>query len=189
MKTLCRTLETSRLRLRRPRLPDAPAIHDLAGDIRVAQTTALIPHPYTLVHALEWIDAIADDFETGAGHTFVLERLDQPGVVGSVGLLVGRDGVSASAGYWVGHPYWRRGYATEALQELLRYGFEELGLRRIEASHMMGNPASGRVMQKARMQFEGVIVQGCRRGDEIHDKVTYTLLADEWRRIQLPARF
>jgi RimJ/RimL family protein N-acetyltransferase len=54
---------------------------------------------------------------------------------------------------------------------------------------MMGNPASGRVMQKARMNFVGVIAQGCRRGDEVHDKVTYTLLADEWRKIQQPAHF
>ncbi|MDB6078499.1 MAG: acetyltransferase [Akkermansiaceae bacterium] len=187
MKTLCRKLETHRLCLRRPQLPDATAVHDLAGDLRVSRTTALIPHPYTLAHALEWFDAIHDDFATGAGHTFVIERLAEPGVIGSAGLLTGRDGVSASVGYWIGYPYWRRGYATEALREILRYGFEELGLLRIHASHMMENAASGRVMQKAGMRFEGVIAQGCRRGDEIHDKVTYTLFADEWRTWQLPA--
>jgi len=190
MNALCRpSLETSRLCLRVPRLTDAPAVVELAGDIRVASTTALIPHPYALTHALEWFDYIRDDFDSGAGSTFLLERLDQPGAIGSIGLLIAADRVTASAGYWIGFPYWRNGYATEALREILRHGFEDLGLLRIDACHMIGNPASGRVMQKAGMHFDGVIAQGCRRGDQLFDKVTYSLFVDQWRKQQAPLRF
>jgi len=189
MNTLCRSLETARLSLRRPRVTDAPAILEFAGDIRVAQTTAAIPHPYTLANALTWIDWIHDDFLTGAGHTYVIELLDAPGVIGSMGLLIASDGVSATAGYWIGHPFWRRGYATEALREMLRHGFDDLGLLRIDAFHMMENPASGRVMQKAGMRFDGVIAQGCRRGEQLFDKVTYSLFADEWHALRQPRNY
>lgn len=189
MNTLCRPLETFRLALRRPEITDAPAIRELAGDLRVARTTALIPHPYTLAHALRWIDAIADDDENGTGSTFVIERRDTPGVIGAIGLVIARDGFTASAGYWIGHPFWKRGYATEALREILRHGFEDLGLLRIQACHQMGNAASGRVMQKCGMRFEGVVAQGCRRGDEVFDKVNYSLFADEWQKARRPSNY
>ena len=52
------------------------------------------------------------------------------------------------AGAMLGRPYWGRGYATEAAREVVRYGFERLGLHRIHAEHLGSNPASGRVMQK-----------------------------------------
>ena len=57
----------------------------------------------------------------------------------------------AELGYWIGVPWWNRGYATEAGRALLDFGFGTLGLHRIMAHHMMRNPASGRVMQKLGM--------------------------------------
>lgn len=52
----------------------------------------------------------------------------------------------AELGYWVGQPFWNRGYATEAARAVIAFGFEVLGLNRIHASHLTRNPASGRVM-------------------------------------------
>ncbi len=57
--------------------------------------------------------------------------------------------------YFVGVPFWGHGYATEAVREVVRHGFEELGLHRIHSNHFGSNPASGRVLQKADLSYEG----------------------------------
>lgn len=181
MKTFASTsLLSLRLRLRRPVMIDAPVIRDLAGDIEVSRLTAAIPHPYHLGHALEWIDLAITDAAQGHAFTFVIERREEPGVIGAISLILKNDRCLGEAGYWIGKPFWRRGYATEALRELLRHGFEDLGLLCIRAWHIASNPASGRVMEKAGMKFENIVRQGCQRQEELHDVVNYGLFADEW---------
>ena len=81
-------------------------------------------------------------------------------LVGHAGLLLGWDNEKAGLHYWMGVPYWGRDYATEAARELVRHAFEDLGLGRVYADHVARNPASGRVLQKVGMSYEG-----CRRRD------------------------
>jgi [ribosomal protein S5]-alanine N-acetyltransferase len=52
-------------------------------------------------------------------------------LVGAIGLGLEPDHARAQLGYWIGRPYWRQGYATEAAREVVRFAFEELGLERI----------------------------------------------------------
>ncbi|HEV2887627.1 MAG TPA: GNAT family protein [Jatrophihabitans sp.] len=91
-------------------------------------------------------------------------------------------GVQAELG-WVFHPdYAGRGYATEAVRELIRICFTDLGLRRVTAGCFADNEASWRLMERVGMRREGYAV-----GDSLHrsgrwlDGMTYALLADEWR--------
>jgi ribosomal-protein-alanine N-acetyltransferase len=60
-------------------------------------------------------------------------------------------------GYTISRAYWGQGYATEAVRELVRFAFEEMGLVRLEALCLPGNQASVRVLEKAGMQFEGLL--------------------------------
>ena len=69
-------------------------------------------------------------------------------LVGSMGLHLFPQHDRAELGYWIGKPFWGRGYATDAARAVVRWGFESLGLERIFAYHMTANPASGRVMEK-----------------------------------------
>jgi len=66
-------------------------------------------------------------------------------------------------GYWMGRPYWRNGYCTEAGLAVLEYGFAVLNLNRIHAHHFKRNPASGRVLEKlgntARMDSPGSMLK------------------------------
>ena len=64
---------------------------------------------------------------------------------------------SAEIGYVLNPAYHDRGLATEAAHEVIKFGFEELGLHRIEARHIAGNDASHRVMQKLGMTPEGCL--------------------------------
>jgi len=182
MKTIaCTPLDTERLILRPPGRGDIEAIVRHAGDPRVALKTTEIPHPYHLGHALAWLDEIESDHESGAVETFAIERKSEPGMIGAISLARRPDGCSADVGYWLGVRYWRRGYVTEALRKVLHHGFEERGLLYIGAWYMAGNPASGRVMEKAGMKFENIVRQGLNRNGELHDRVNHGLFADEWR--------
>ena len=64
--------------------------------------------------------------------------------------------------YWIGMPYWGQGYASEAAQALIKYGFKELHLQRITGKHaLFFNPASWRVLQKAGMRYDGIKQKSC----------------------------
>lgn len=182
MKTIsCNRLETERLRLRSPGRGDIEAIVRQCGDPRVGLKTSAMPHPYRTSDATGWLDELARDRKTGATITFAIERMDEPGMIGVISLMLRPDRCSAEAGYWLGLPFWRRGYMTEALREILRHGFDDLGLLYIGACHMAANAASGKVMKKARMKFENIVEGGLCRDGVLHDKVNYGLFADEWR--------
>jgi ribosomal-protein-alanine N-acetyltransferase len=82
-------------------------------------------------------------------------------LVGQVGLTIVSSGYDeAFMWYSTNRQYWGQGYATEAAGRLLRYGFEEAGLRRIFAECHPDNLASARVMEKIGMTRETVSVGG-----------------------------
>ena len=87
----------------------------------------------------------------------------------------------AELGYWIAVDCWNRGYATEASRRIIDFGFESLGLHRIEAHHFLRNPASGRVMQKMGMQQEGVVRDHVVKWDRYESLVVYSILEPEWR--------
>lgn len=100
--------------------------------------------------------------------------------IGFIGFEINHWANSAELGYWLGKPYWNRGYATEAARAMVEYGFEELELNRIQARHMEHNPASGRVMEKIGMKYEGTLRQATYRFGEYHDLLMYAILRSEY---------
>ena len=83
-------------------------------------------------------------------------------------------------GYWIGKPYWNNGYCTEAAQAVIGFGFEVMGLNRISATHFASNPASGRVLQKAGMKYEGCLRQEYKKSSRYEDMVWYGILRSEY---------
>lgn len=94
----------------------------------------------------------------GCAAAFFIERVADGVLVGGVTLTNIRRGVtqSASLGYWIGLPYVRQGYASDAVAAIVRYAFDELGLNRIEAASMPRNRASLGVLEKAGFEREGL---------------------------------
>ena len=170
------TLRTERLTLRPFSLADAPAVQKLVGEYEIALNTLMIPHPYPEGGAEEWIGRHKEQYEKDLVHHFAL---DDGQLVGAMSLEKKEPGI-AELGYWVGKPFWRRGYATEAGRAVLRYGFEQCGLHRIFACHFTRNPASGRVLQKIGMMREGAMRQHVVKWGEPLDVVCYGALRDEW---------
>lgn len=174
-------LETARLRLRAFVPADAPAVQRLAGDRRVADTTLSIPHPYPDGAAEAWIATHAPAWVAGTQLTYAVTARADGTLLGAVGLALEPEHASAELGYWIAVPEWGRGYATESAAALCEHAFAVLGIHRIQARHLLRNPASGRVMQKLGMRREGVLRGALRKWDRFEDVAIYAVLAPEWR--------
>ena len=169
------TLQSERLVLRPFRVDDAVVVQRLVGVREVADTTLTIPHPYPEGMAETWIGTHADAWERRDRATLAITSAAE-GVVGAISLHLALIHRRAELGYWVGRPFWNRGYATEAVRAILTFGFQSLDLNRIHASHLVRNPASGRVMQKAGMRFEGTLRQHVVKDGRAEDLAEYALL-------------
>jgi RimJ/RimL family protein N-acetyltransferase len=174
-------LQTERLILRAFTLKDVPDVQRLAGEWEVARTLLSVPHPYEDGVAEKWISEHRSAFERGEGVNFAVVLRERGELCGACGLLINSQDANAELGYWIGVPYWGRGYATEAAREVVRYGFEGLGLHRVYAAHFGRNPASGRVLRKIGMSYEGIRREHHRKWGDYEDRVEYGLLASEWR--------
>jgi RimJ/RimL family protein N-acetyltransferase len=171
------TLETARLRLRPYTDADVAELLPLIGTREVATTTLRIAHPYTEQDARDFFALLQ-----GTRKIWLAITLRGDGrQIGGIGLTVDEQHQNAELGYWLGVPYWGQGYATEAAQEMLRYGFEDLRLHRIFASHFKHNPASGRILKKLGMRYEGCQREHIRKWDQFVDSELYGMLQREWR--------
>ena len=174
------TLETERLILRPFTPEDAPAVYELVKEWDVASTTLNIPHPYELGMADSWIRSHTISAAAGDGFTLALIERTSGALIGSIGLRLSPPHDRGELGYWVGRPYWGRGYVTEAAAAVMKHGFEALGLNRIEAHHLTRNPASGRVMQKLGMTWEGRARQHVKKWGEYEDVEAYSILRRDY---------
>ena len=146
-----RVLETERLVLRAPRLEDAKAMARLANDRRIAENTARIPHPYRLADAESFIASV----NTTGGETAFAITLADGALIGCCGLAPAERS-APELGYWLGQPYWGRGYATEAVHAVIDHAFASAGHDALQAGARVTNPASRRVLEKCGFQWTGV---------------------------------
>lgn len=175
------TIELAHLLLRPFALGDAEDVRRLAGDRAIADTTLTIPHPYEAGMAETWIATHRPEAAAGRRLTLAIVLRNTGELAGAIGLH-GLDSAHrrAELGYWIGRPWWNRGFATEAARALIDYGFATLHLNRIFAQHMIRNPASGRVMEKAGLTREGVLRSHIGKGDRFEDMAVYGILRSEW---------
>jgi RimJ/RimL family protein N-acetyltransferase len=134
----------------------------LIGAREVAATTLRIPYPYREADARDFIAATQEDLSTGNELRLAVILRESDKLCGGVGLRIEADHRRAELGYWIGVPYWGKGYATEAARTMVRYGFDTLGLHRIFAGHVADNIASARVLKKI-----GMLHEGCQRGHNL----------------------
>jgi len=147
-----RPLDSARLILRAPRREDADALVELLADPAVARHTARIPHPYTRADAERFVAAAAKERAEASGIALAIEERATNAAVGCIGGPFAPG--TAELGYWLGRPFWGRGYATEAVRRCLRLLFEDCDRGLVWAGAPTANPASRRVLEKAGMLFE-----------------------------------
>ncbi len=175
------TIQTERLILRPFEVSDAARVAELCGDREIAANTLLIPHPYSLADAELWLAGQAAQYDAGTHVTFATTLREPGGLIGAVGLTIDRAHDRAELGYWIGRPCWGRGYATEASRAAIRHGFASCGLERIWASHFLRNPASGRVLEKCGMRFEGVARRYVKKWGVYEDGGVYAITRADFK--------
>ncbi len=174
-------LTSERLVLRPFEAKDAGDVQRLAGDHAIYDTTASIPHPYEDGMAEAWIAHLPEAFQEGREVTFAVTRGEDGALLGATGLVLDARSPNGELGYWIGKPYWNQGYATEAARRVLTYAFDTLTLHRVQARHAKRNPASGRVMQKCGMRWEGELREHFLKDGRYESMVIYGLLKREWQ--------
>lgn len=182
--------ETSRLILREPGERDIDNIVENLNNPQVSRFLCGVPYPYTKKDALEDIERISNEWKKSGeqnDYFFIIELKGKNKVIGGLGLCT-IDNCSAREGtrtisYHLGENYWGKGYGSEALGSLLNFSFDELGLRRVEASVVSSHEASIKLLRKHGFLLEGTRREGflCRANGKIHDECIYGLLKEEWK--------
>ncbi|UBV44677.1 GNAT family N-acetyltransferase (plasmid) [Deinococcus taeanensis] len=176
MSQVIPTLTTHRLRLRPFAEPDEPGLIDLLRSPQVADGMLSIPSPYPPELARSWILSRAAAAEQGQALSWAITLAETSQLLGGVTLSPDPGRTRAELGYWLGVPFWGRGYASEALPVILEFGYDHLGLHRIQATVFPRNRASARVLEKSAFRREGVLRGFARKGDTFEDLIMYARL-------------
>ena len=153
------TILTPRLTLRPVRMSDAEDMYEYSRDPEVARHVWWDAHR-SIHQTRGYIRFLLRQYRNASPGTFAIALRDSGKVIGTIGFMwVQTDNRSAEVGYSLSRAYWNRGIMSEALSAVVEFGFEKLGLNRIEAQHECDNPASGRVMAHAGMRHEGTLRQ------------------------------
>ncbi len=170
---------TKRLYMGEIREQDIPDIVKYANNKNIAKNTINLPSPYSVDHALEWIEMQKNGFESQKQMIFGIKKRDDDAFVGGVSLDLDFQHYKAEMGYWIAEPFWNKGFASEACKEIVNYGFFRLDLNKIYATHFLFNGASEKVLQKIGMTKEALIKQHVFMGDSFFDVNQYRILREE----------
>ena len=146
-------IETERCLLRLPEMADAPSVALYCGDYDVAKNTARIPHPYPSLGAEMWVLITRAGWKPQGNQSLTVEHGGQ--VIGGGGVFKRTPASQWEIGYWIGKPWWGKGFATEIGQALVDLGTKTLGASTLTAAHADDNPASGRVLEKLGFAYTG----------------------------------
>ncbi|MFN0203419.1 MAG: GNAT family N-acetyltransferase [Bacteroidia bacterium] len=131
------------------------------------------PHPYTWNQAAAWIE-LANAHQPYQNFAIVVNGE----AIGGVGIALGEGNYrkKAEIGYWLGQPFWGKGIATEALNQMTEYAFHSFDICRLEAHVYSFNTASCRVLEKAGYELEGIMRQSIVKANQVYDAYLYAKL-------------
>jgi RimJ/RimL family protein N-acetyltransferase len=135
--------------------------------------------PFNLDDEIEWYE---NRHKKEGNYLFAILTLAENKLIGNCGLhKVDLKNRSAIFGILIGEKdYWGKGYGTDATRTLIRFGFEELGLNRVELEVYDFNPRAIRAYEKAGFRRDGVHRQGLYRMGQFHDEIIMSILREEW---------
>ena len=158
---------TRRLLLLKMLKRDAADMYEYAKRSDVTEYLLWEPHD-TELYTYKYLSYIQSRYRAGDFYDWAITRRDSGKMIGTCGFTrINGEANSAEVGYVINPSFWGCGLATEAVAAIVRFGFEELHLHRIEARYMVGNDRSRRVMEKLGMKFEGI------SRDSLHVKGKY----------------
>lgn len=169
----------SELTIRPWLLQDKANLIEFANNPRIAQNmTDGFPNPYTAEHAIGFLGMVM------SMEPLRILAIDYQGqAIGSIGLHPLSDifRLNMELGYWIAEPFWKQGFATEAVRQMVDYGFREFPVQRIFARPFARNKASCRVLEKAgftlEAEFQGTII----KNNLLEDEKVYAIRKSAWQ--------
>ncbi len=176
-------LETKRLYLRPLKPEDAPMMfNNWANDARVTKYLSWSPDDQVATVEKSILSRQKDYDRKDYYHWGIVVK-ETAELIGTI-TVVGKEPSikSLKIGYCIGYAWWGKGYTTEALQKVISYLFDTTDTNRIEATHDPRNSASGKVMKKSGMTYEGTLRQAGINNLGICDENSYSILREEYHR-------
>lgn len=167
-------LTAGAIRLRGFSDPDQVRLAELCNNKKIWDNVRdYLPSPYTEQDAIDFIRLCQQEAPTT---TFAIEYKGE--LAGCIGLVKQTDvyRLSAELGYWIGEPYWGMGIATQAVELITSYGFDQLGLVRIYSGVFDFNLSSQRVLEKSGFKLEGIFEKSIIKNGKIGDEYRYSKL-------------
>ena len=173
-------LETERLLLRPVTLDDKDAIFDYASDPEVTKYMLFNTHT-SIADVMAFYDWLKTSWENRERIEFGMELKLAKELIGVCGLhQLSADDQSVELGYVLRRTYWGKGYMSEAVRELMRFSFEEMGMYRVQAFCFAENERSARVMERCGMMCEGTLRDHRIVRNEYVSQKLYSILRPEW---------
>lgn len=174
-------LRNGSIAIRRYRAEDIPLLYEAARESANEAFTRWMPwcHAhYTLEESSAFVLSREGAWAKGEEYDFAIFDLATETYLGGVGLnQFNRPHGLANLGYWVREGRMGRGIAAAATLLAARFGFEDLGLNRVEIVVAVENARSQRVAEKAGAKREGVLRRRLLIADRLHDAVMYSVVA------------
>ena len=175
-------LETPRLRLRPLEDSDRPAIQQAAAARAISDTMISIPHPYPVDEARRYIAKKQAERSAGLSYAFVIADKKEGNFCGIVEVRdIDREHLVGELSFWLTVDVWGRGYMSEVIGAVVRYGFEDLQLNRLYAYYMLRNHASERVLERNGFKKEGLLRQCVQKWGQFEDVALCAILRQEWQ--------
>lgn len=174
-------LTTEHLILRKLRPEDARDYFDRIGS-REEVTRYMLWKPHKSIEdSIASMEKARRGYETGTGYKWGIARKEDDRIVGVIDLLRFEEDGSCSFAYMLTPQVWGRGYGTEAVRAVFAFGFDRMELTAIRADHMTLNGASGAVMRKAGMVWQGTTPAKYVKDGVAYDADAYAVTAQQWR--------
>jgi len=175
------TIETQRLILRRFEIADTESVFQTWLSDPVVQNNYGEKACNTTVEARQIIEKWISQYNNNEFYRWaiILKGIDTS--IGQIAFhFVDSKNQRADVEYCIGQSYWGNGYAAEALNAVIEYAFKHIRLNRVQAFHRSKNAASGKVLEKVGMKYEGVLKQYLIHNDEFDDCIMYAAIRNEW---------
>ena len=175
-------LSTEHTRLRKIRVEDAEDLFAYGADPEVSRFVGWDRHESIAV-AETYIAGMLERYEAGGLADWGIEHRGDGRFIGTVGFLWWETHeAAAEIGYVMARPYWGRGLMTEVVREVMRFGWDVMGLNRIQAHSEEENVGSRRVLEKCGLSYEGRLRERVHSSDGFVDLLLYAALWRDQRR-------
>ena len=174
-------LQTDRLILRRFLKSDAEAMfQNWASSAENLTYVTWDPHPDVEVTRNSIRNWVASYTNPNYYKWAICLKENPEHVIGDISIIeMHEEDLSCEIGYVLGKNFWGRGMMTEALKAVLDFCFTQAGFQKVRARYASLNPASGRVMEKARMSYLKTIANGVERKDYVADLIYYQISRED----------